>query len=101
VRPDSVLVPTRLAGFMLKQLCTEFAYSEFCCLDSVILDPDSWSRLKELTSEIEATNDPVGRMRLRCTRLDAFFDYLTRGEERWIVECRRRELAAEWQQALI
>lgn len=95
VRTDSTLFPTRLAGFALRQLCREFAYGEFCAIDTVIFDADSWERLREITTEIEATHGAVERMRLRAKRLEIFYQYVIRGEEKWIVECRRRDVPKE------
>jgi hypothetical protein len=100
-RPDSSLFPTRLAGFSLRQMCREFTYAEFCCVDAVIWDNDTWDELREITDEIESAHGAAERVKLRADRIDIFFDYLARSEERWIVECRRRDLPLNWHTQIV
>jgi hypothetical protein len=98
---DSAIVATRLAAYAIKQMCRDFTYVDFCCVDSTILDSDSLKKLQDVTLEIEAAHSPADRVALRRSRLDLFLEYLTRCEERWIVEARRRDLGEEWQHQII
>ena len=98
---DSAVVPTRLAAYAIKQMCREFAYADLCSVDAAILDPDALHELQESTLEIEATQAPPERVILRKRRVEQFLDYLMRCEERWVVECKRRKLPAEWLRQLV
>ncbi len=97
----STVAPTRLASYLVKQLCHEFAYAEFCSIDSAVYDADVLAAMRELTIEIESTRGPLERLTVRIRRLDAFLEYLRRCEERWVVETKRRDLPAEWGASII
>ncbi len=97
----SVIVPTRLAGFCLRQLCNEFAYVEMCCIDAIIHDSDYWNKLVELTLEIESTHGPFDKMILRQKRIMVFLEYISLSEERWVVECRKHNLSGLWDRQII
>jgi hypothetical protein len=98
---DSTVFATRLAGYALRQMCREFTCAEFCCLDSVILDDGTWDALREITGDIESTHSPAERVRRRVDRVGIFFEYVARSEERWIVECRRRDLPTSWLRPIV
>lgn len=101
VTHDSAVVATRLGAYAIKQMCREFAYTEFCCVDAAILDPETLEALRDATMEIEATRSPAERLGLRTKRINNFLDYLVRCEERWVVEAKRRELGPEWQRQIV
>lgn len=82
-------------------MCREFAYVDLCSVDAAILDPEALHELQESTLEIEATHAPPERVALRKRRIEQFLEYLVRCEERWVVECNRRELPAEWLHQLV
>jgi KaiC/GvpD/RAD55 family RecA-like ATPase len=101
VLPSSSILPTRLAGYCLRVLCTIFAYNEPCCTDTVIFDDSAWNELAEITGEIESLRSPMEKMQLRIKRIETYFSYLSRTEERWVVECKRRGLDATWGQSIV
>lgn len=101
VNISSTIIPTRLAGFSLRQLCKEFTYAEMCCMDALIHDAEYWTKLVELTSDIESTHTPFDKMILRQKRIKVFFEYIALCEERWIVECRRHGLSGLWDRQII
>lgn len=101
VNNDSIMFPTRLAGYSLKHFCKQFSYTEFCCLDTIIYNHDIWSNLAQITNQIESTQDIIEKILLRCDRLELYFKYLILLEEQWVVECSRRELGNEWQSQII
>jgi len=98
---NSTIIPTRLAGFAIRQLCKEFTYAEMCCLDAMILDTDSWSKLINLTNDIESSHAPFDKMILRQKRMQVFFEYISLCEEPWVVECRRHGLSGVWSRQII
>ncbi|ACY13634.1 hypothetical protein [Haliangium ochraceum] len=95
------LLPTRFGAFLLRVLCKQFAYTEFCTFDSIIYDDDAWQDLKDLTSEIENEGDIVARVELRAERADRFLEYCERTEELLTVEARRRALPEDYAQQLV
>jgi hypothetical protein len=101
VSTQSSIFPTRLAAYMVKQLCREFAYVEFASIDASIYEVDVQVAMRESTVDIESTRGPAERLALRVKRLDHFLEYLRRCEERWIVETKRRDLQPQWGQALV
>jgi hypothetical protein len=101
VSASAFILPTRLAGYCLRVLCTSFAYNELCCTDTVIFDESAWNGLAEITAEIESLRSPMDKMQHRVKRIEAYFDYLCRTEERWVIECKRRGLDATWGQSIL
>lgn len=101
VKLESQVFPTRLAGYTVRVLCRMFVYNEFCLIDTLVHDDAAWEDLRERTLDIESTTPVVERIELRIDRVKAFIDYLLAGEERWVVECRRRDLSDPWQGAAL
>lgn len=98
---QSAIAPTRLAAYLIRELCREFAYVELCSLDAAVHEQDTLAGMRELTVEIESTRGAVERLELRIQRLELFLDYLKRCEERWVVEIKRRDLSGEWRSSLV
>ncbi len=92
----SRLLPTRLAGYLLNELTRRFNYAEMCMLDAVIYDEETWKRIVELTAAIQRQRDTMKGVPLRIDRVREFVTYLLGIEERWAIECRRRNLASPW-----
>jgi hypothetical protein len=101
VRPESVFAPTRFAGYALKVLCCEFAYTEMCSIDTVIFDDDDWQKLGTITKEIESTRGMVDRLKSRQTRIEQYLEYMILTEEKWIIDATRCGLSSEWLHPLI
>ena len=101
VTSTSAVTPTRLAAYLVKALCREFAYTEFCSIDSAVYESDVLASMQELTVDIESTRGPLEKLRRRVKRLKLFFEYIQRCEERWIVETKRRDLPGEWARAVV
>lgn len=92
----SIIIPTRLAGYIAQILGGSFNYAEMCLLDAYIYDDEVWREIAESTKLIESAPDTVSEVGLRINRLKCFVRYLTRIEERWVVECKRRGLESSW-----
>jgi GTPase SAR1 family protein len=95
------LLPTRLAGYLLNDLASRFNYCEMCTLDATIYDDASWQRIVELTAAIQRERDVLRAVPTRIERVREFMRYLTLLEERWVVECRRRNTQQPWREQLI
>lgn len=96
VRPDSVIAPTRFAGYSLQYLCSEFTYTEMCCIDTIIFDDDSWNKMLALTKDIESRHNIVERLKLRQQRMEEYLNYLLITEEKWTIEGTRYGMQSEW-----
>lgn len=98
---DSVVLPTRLAGYILRTLCQEFAYAEFCSLDTTIYDADVWESLRDITLDIDSLHHRADRVEARIERLRVFLDYLTQADQRWVVDAKRRSLEPVWTEEFV
>lgn len=101
VSSQSRVHPTRLGGYIIKELCATFVYTEFCLLDTAIYDQGSWGTLSQATQEIESTHDRALRTERRVKRAREFLSYLAVREDKWIVECKRRGLHDGWNLRLV
>lgn len=98
---NSKIFPTRLGGYVIRSLSHEFAYNEFCSMDTVIFDEDSWHGLVELNSKIQYTKESTEKVEHRIQRTKLFFEYIAKVEDSWIVESKRRGLDSEWLEPVI
>lgn len=93
--PSSRLLPTRLAGYLLRNLAGSFAYFELCVIDSAIFEDATWSEMVQLTRKIEIASR-YEKIPYRVERARRYLRYVLVLEERWSVECRRHGLPSEW-----
>lgn len=92
IADDSVLLPTRLAGYLIRELAWQFQYLDICVVDANIYEQEAYDELTGLTRRIESTTDVSSRLNLRLERVTRFLAYLRLIEETWTVECKRRGL---------
>jgi len=78
VNSGSVILPTRLAGYVIKELSHWFSYLEMCCIDSSIYSDEKWTELSIITQEIQGISGMQGRIAARIRRVEMFLDYLAR-----------------------
>ncbi len=98
---ESRIFPTRLAAFSIRTLMQDFPYNEFCSIDTVIYDNDTWDALSELNSKVLASTDTEQRLNARIGQMRVFLQYSQRLEDTWIVEAKRRQLSPHWQETII
>ena len=98
---QSTLVPTRLAAYLVRQLCRDFAYVEFCSLDAAIYDTRILGTMRELTYEIESARNTVDRLKLRVQRLEQFVEYLKLCENQWTTVTNQHDLPLEWCRSIV
>lgn len=92
---DSKVLPTRFAGYLVRDLASSFAYFEMCLIDTAIFDDSTWHEIVLETRQINMLSR-YERVVIRLERARRFLDYLLKIEERWVVECNRRSLANPW-----
>jgi hypothetical protein len=93
---EANFMPTRLGGYVIRELISNFTYVENVMVDTFISDTDTWNRVRSLTDQVYALRDPVGRLQKRKQRVEVFFDYLKNKYRGIQEESTRRGLAPEW-----
>ncbi|MDO9117568.1 MAG: AAA family ATPase [Nitrospira sp.] len=94
--PQSKIIPNRLAGYLIHELGSSFNYFEMCLVDSYIFQKEFWTRISDLTTQIQNAPDEITGVKLRVDRARLYIRYLSSIEERWIVECNRRGIGDSW-----
>ncbi|MCW2957196.1 MAG: hypothetical protein JWO69_2065 [Thermoleophilia bacterium] len=87
----SQLLPTRLGGYLVRELIGTFSYIELCSIDANIFIDEHWHTLKDLTLRIDAASG-YKQLMLRCERAESFVKYLRDLDESWAVQCKRYNL---------
>ena len=95
VSPSSIIYPTRLGGYLCRDLSAKFMYFEPCLLDTNIHYQETWEKLSSLTNAIEVASWEA-KMELRIKRIHCFVEYLRALEEKWIGSCNRCNLQSQW-----
>jgi hypothetical protein len=95
VSQRSIVYPTRLGGYLCRDLSAKFMYFEPCLLDTNIHSQETWEELSSITNAIEVARweDKMG---LRIKRIHCFVEYLSALEEKWIGSCNRYNLQSQW-----
>lgn len=96
--PDlhSSFFPTRLGGYIVRDLIAYFAFLENVMFDTFIADNTLWEKMRALSHRIEGTRNVVERVKLRIERVQSFVAYLEQLYLPLQMESRKRNLAAEW-----
>jgi len=92
----SSFVPSRLGGYIVRELIANFTFIENMLFDTYIADPKVWQELRELSHRIEAERDKVKRIRLRVQRAKSFYNYMHKCLVPLIIESQKRGLPAQW-----
>ncbi|WP_154716435.1 hypothetical protein [Sterolibacterium denitrificans] len=96
--PDlhSSFVPSRLGGYVVRDLIAYFPFLENLMFDTYISDSHVWDQLRNLSHEIDSQRDRVNRVDRRIERVRIFVDYLSKLYEPLQLESQKRNLPAEW-----
>lgn len=86
--PSASLLPTRLGGYLLRELSGEFTYLEACALDAYIYDRETWDALREITEQVESKTG-MARLELRIKRVETFLEYCSAIERNWLIDISR------------
>lgn len=93
---ESNFLPSRLGGFLVRELVCNFTYLENTMMDTFVAKTDVWLQLCELTEKINEERDTVKRLHLRKERVLHFFDYMGELYETLRTESVNRGLPAEY-----
>lgn len=96
--PDlhSSFFPSRLGGYMVRDLIALFAFLENVLFDTFIADNLVWDDLRSISNRIESERDTFSRVKLRVSRVRAFIAYLERLYLPLQAESQKRGLSPEW-----
>lgn len=96
--PDmhSSFFPSRLGGYIVRDLIGYFPFLENMMFDTFIADNGVWEKLRAMSNEIEQEGNTVFRIKLRTERVRTFVDYLQRLYLPLQQESQKRNLVAEW-----
>lgn len=89
-------VPSRLGGYMVRELAANFTFVENVMFDTYIADVSVWNLLKRLSHQIESERDIIKRVTLRTQRARFFYDYMRTLLNKLVVESRKRGLPPQW-----
>jgi len=96
VTEHSSIVPSRLGGYVVRELISDFVFLEAMLMDTFIPDEEVWAKLRQLTQDIEQERDTIRRIEFRISRVKEFFSLLQRMTGELSEEAQRRGLPKEW-----
>jgi len=94
--PESVLVPTRLCGYVVRELMSKLIFLETIIFDTFIYDDITWSQVKGSIREIYSENRPVPKFKKRKEIAKIFFDWIEKEVQKLCNEAAKRNLNPFW-----
>lgn len=91
---ESTLIPSRFAGYMIKELTSSFTFMENALFDTFISDDAYWKKIKTSVAFIQKTRDRVLRIKRRAELSKTFFEYSSAEIQKIVDEASRRGLSA-------
>ncbi|EKK1470205.1 P-loop NTPase fold protein [Escherichia coli] len=93
----SSFYPTRLGGYITKELISNFTFVECTMMDSFIANEKVWEDLKGFERLIiNSSSDVIKRLEYRKERAQIFFDYMLELYSSLLEEANKRVLPKEW-----
>lgn len=92
----SSYVPSRLGGYVVRDLISNFTFLENTLFDTYIADPTTWKNLRDLSHKIESERNILKRIRLRAKRVRIFFNYMKESLSPLVEEAQKRGLPNQW-----
>lgn len=92
----SSYVPSRLGGYVIRDLIANFTFLENTLFDTYIADPAIWQTLRELSHNIESERNILNKLRLRAQRVKVFFKYMSELLSPLVIEAQKRGLPNQW-----
>ncbi|NSM25808.1 hypothetical protein HT094_16660 [Shewanella sp. ZOR0012] len=89
--------PSRLGGYIIRDLISNMMYIENIMMDTFISSEDIWSKMSELGNKIQnSSNDVVKRLELRIEKINVFYSYISSLYNQLLSESHKRNLPKEW-----
>ncbi len=93
---ESVLLPSRLAGYVVRELIGRFVFLENTMYDTFISDDVVWQQIKDLVKQIYNEHERTRRFKLRKQAAAMFFDYVSSGVGKLVEQARKRAVPPVW-----
>lgn len=93
---SSSYIPSRLGGYVVRELLANFTFLENTLFDTYIADAGVWQSLRDLSYRIDSERNTVNRIRLRVDRVSKFFYYMHDCLSPLVAESQKRGLPAQW-----
>lgn len=93
---SSSFAPSRLGGYVVRELISDFTFLENTMFDTYISNTIVWEDLRSLSQQIEEERGILKRVQLRKDRALRFFNEQIQIYNPLLLESQRRGLPAEW-----
>lgn len=93
---ESVLVPTRLCGYVVRELIAKLIFIENIIFDTFIYDDGVWSQIKVGMREVYNEGRPVEKLKKRKELARLCYDWLEAELQKLCIEAANRNLGPFW-----
>lgn len=93
---DSGFFASRLGGYVIRNLVSDFTFLENVLMDTFISDKLCWDKLKEISQNIQNERDVVAKIQLRIERVKIFYNYILSLYNPVHEEAKKRSLDHIW-----
>ncbi|MDP2225945.1 MAG: hypothetical protein Q8J78_00500 [Moraxellaceae bacterium] len=93
---ESVLVPSRLCGYIVRDLIGKMIFLENALFDTFIYDDIVWDSIKKKMKTVYRDTNPVSKFKLRKEIASLFFDWVEQEAQKLCVEAAKRNLGPFW-----
>jgi hypothetical protein len=93
---ESVLVPSRLCGYLIRDLCGKMVFLENAMFDTFIYDDIVWEKIKNKVKSIYRDSNIVSKFSLRKEVTSIFFDWIEQEVQKLCTEAAKRNLGPFW-----
>lgn len=93
---NSSYIPSRLGGYVVRSLLSNFVFLENTLMDTFIENDQKWSELVSLTEQIYRKQKITEKLEIRIQRVSIFFEYMTALYSNIAHEAARRGLSSQW-----
>ncbi|MDO6732207.1 hypothetical protein Q4577_19420 [Marinovum sp. 2_MG-2023] len=93
---EAEFIPSRLGGFVIRNLISNFVFVENTSMDTFIEDEALWHELRAETDEVFRIRKTTEKIQKRVDRVKIFFEHLIDRYSAISDEAARRGLPAEW-----
>lgn len=93
---SSSYIPSRLGGYIVRELLANFTFLENTLFDTYIDIPLVWNQIKSLSYQIDSERNMLKRTRLRVERVRLFYQYVRDAYSPLIDESHKRGLPSQW-----
>jgi hypothetical protein len=93
---ESVLIPSRLCGYVVRELIGRMVFVETTLFDTFIGDDGVWDTIKENMRLIYRERNLVRKLGMRREVAGLIYDYLEEKLEKIVAEARNRGLPPQW-----